>query len=306
MNLDERMVMERIKDDLLDSYDEELELELDDHFDGELSPETVDVSVQEERRLARRVYFKELFRLQTELVKLQDWVADSGHKVVVIFEGRDAAGKGGVIKRITQRLNPRICRIAALPAPSERERTQWYFQRYVSHLPAAGEIVLFDRSWYNRAGVERVMGFCNDDEYQEFFHTVPDFERMLSRSGIQVIKYWFSISDDEQYSRFLSRVHDPLKQWKLSPMDLESRRRWEQYTKAKEIMLARTHIDEAPWWVVEAVNKKKARLNCISHLLSQIPYQDVKRPLIALPARENNADYIRQPVPKEMFIPELY
>lgn len=306
MNLDERLVMDRIKDDLLDSYDEELELELEDHFDEGTFSNNVDPSVQEERKLARRVYFKELFRLQTELVKLQDWVADSGHKVVVIFEGRDAAGKGGVIKRITQRLNPRICRIAALPAPNERERTQWYFQRYVSHLPAAGEIVLFDRSWYNRAGVERVMGFCDDNEYQEFFHTVPDFERMLSRSGIQVIKYWFSISDEEQYSRFLSRVHDPLKQWKLSPMDLESRRRWEQYTKAKEIMLARTHIDEAPWWVVEAVNKKKARLNCISHLLSQIPYQEVKRPLIELPARENNADYIRQPVPKEMFIPELY
>ncbi|CAA0105784.1 Polyphosphate:ADP phosphotransferase [Zhongshania aliphaticivorans] len=306
MNLDERLVMDRIKDDLLDSYDEELELELEDHFDEGTFSNNVDPSVQEERKLARRVYFKELFRLQTELVKLQDWVADSGHKVVVIFEGRDAAGKGGVIKRITQRLNPRICRIAALPAPNERERTQWYFQRYVSHLPAAGEIVLFDRSWYNRAGVEWVMGFCDDNEYQEFFHTVPDFERMLSRSGIQVIKYWFSISDEEQYSRFLSRVHDPLKQWKLSPMDLESRRRWEQYTKAKEIMLARTHIDEAPWWVVEAVNKKKARLNCISHLLSQIPYQEVKRPLIELPARENNADYIRQPVPKEMFIPELY
>ncbi|MDF1693897.1 MAG: polyphosphate kinase 2 [Zhongshania sp.] len=306
MNLDESMVMERIKDDLLDSYDEELELELDDHFDEGVYPENADADVKEERRLARRVYFKELFRLQTELVKLQDWVADSGHKVVVIFEGRDAAGKGGVIKRITQRLNPRICRIAALPAPNERERTQWYFQRYVSHLPAAGEIVLFDRSWYNRAGVERVMGFCSDAEYHEFFHTVPDFERMLSRSGIQVIKYWFSISDEEQYSRFLSRVHDPLKQWKLSPMDLESRRRWEQYTKAKEIMLARTHIDEAPWWVVEAVNKKKARLNCISHLLSQIPYQELKRPLIELPARENNADYIRQPVPKEMFIPESY
>lgn len=306
MNLDERMVMERIKDDLLDSYDEELELELEDHFEEGVHSDNADPSIQEERRLARRLYFKELFSLQTELVKLQDWVADSGHKVVVIFEGRDAAGKGGVIKRITQRLNPRICRIAALPAPNERERTQWYFQRYVSHLPAAGEIVLFDRSWYNRAGVERVMGFCDDNEYQEFFHTVPDFERMLSRSGIQVIKYWFSISDEEQYSRFLSRVHDPLKQWKLSPMDLESRRRWEQYTKAKEIMLARTHIDEAPWWVVEAVNKKKARLNCISHLLSQIPYQEVKRPLIELPARENNADYIRQPVPKEMFIPELY
>jgi polyphosphate kinase 2 len=195
--------------------------------------------------------------------------------VVILFEGRDAAGKGGVIKRITQRLNPRVCRVAALPAPNDRERTQWYFQRYVSHLPAAGEIVLFDRSWYNRAGVERVMGFCDDEQYEEFFRSVPEFEKMLVRSGIQLIKYWFSISDEEQHLRFLSRIHDPLKQWKLSPMDLESRRRWEDYTKAKEIMLERTHIPEAPWWVVHAVDKKKARLNCILHLLSQMPYAEI-------------------------------
>ncbi len=202
------------------------------------------------------MYFRELFRLQGELVKLQSWVVATGHKVVILFEGRDAAGKGGVIKRITQRLNPRVCRVAALPAPNDRERTQWYFQRYVSHLPAAGEMVLFDRSWYNRAGVERVMGFCTDDQYEEFFRSVPEFERMLVRSGIQVIKYWFSISDEEQHLRFLSRIHDPLKQWKLSPMDLESRRRWEDYTRAKEIMLDRTHIPEAPWWIVQAVGQE--------------------------------------------------
>ena len=198
----------------------------------------------------RRLYFRELFRLQGELVKLQDWVVHKKLKVVVLFEGRDAAGKGGVIKRITQRLNPRVCRVAALPAPNERERTQWYFQRYVAHLPAGGEMVLFDRSWYNRAGVERVMGFCTDDEYEEFFRTVPEFETMLVRSGIILIKYWFSITDDEQHLRFKMRIHDPLKQWKLSPMDLESRRRWEQYTKAKETMLERTHIPESRWWVV--------------------------------------------------------
>ena len=204
----------------------------------------------------------------------------SRQKVVILFEGRDAAGKGGVIKRITQRLNPRVARVAALPAPNDRERTQWYFQRYVAHLPAAGEIVLFDRSWYNRAGVERVMGFCTDDEYEEFFRTVPEFERMLVRSGIKLIKYWFSITDEEQHMRFLGRIHDPLKQWKLSPMDLESRRRWEEYTKAKETMLERTHIPEAPWWVVQAVDKKKARLNCISHLLGQMPYHEVPHPPI--------------------------
>jgi len=222
----------------------------------------------------RRAYFRELFRMQGELVKLQEWVVATGHKLVVLFEGRDAAGKGGVIKRIAQRLNPRVCRVAALPAPNSRERTQWYFQRYITHLPAAGEIVLFDRSWYNRAGVERVMGFCSDEEYEEFFRSVPEFERMLIRSGIQLIKYWFSITDDEQEFRFQCRIHDPLKQWKLSPMDLESRRRWEDYTKAKEIMFERTHTADAPWWVVQAVDKKKARLNCIRHLLTQVSFHD--------------------------------
>jgi polyphosphate kinase 2 len=256
--------------------------------------------------LNRGVYFKELFRLQRELVKLQNWIAHTKQKVVVIFEGRDAAGKGGVIKRITQRLNPRICRVVALPAPNERERTQWYFQRYVSHLPAGGELVLFDRSWYNRAGVERVMGFCSEDDVEEFFRSVPEFERMLVRSGITLIKYWFSITDDEQHLRFQMRIHDPLKQWKLSPMDLESRRRWEAYTKAKEAMLERTHIEEAPWWVVEAVDKKRARLNCIAHLLTQLPYEDISQPEVVLPARVHNPDYFRTPVPAEMYVPKVY
>ncbi len=309
MTLSDADVLQRISDDLLDSYDEEFELEFEDELYGQIPGLALAAESPDEiarRKAARRLYFQELFRLQIELVKLQDWVAHTGHKVVILFEGRDAAGKGGVIKRITQRLNPRICRVAALPAPNERERTQWYFQRYVSHLPAAGEIVLFDRSWYNRAGVERVMGFCNDDEYEEFFRTVPDFERMLVRSGIQVIKYWFAISDDEQYLRFMGRIHDPLKQWKLSPMDLESRRRWEQYTKAKEVMLERTHISEAPWWVVEAIDKKKARLNCIHHLLSQMPYSEIKRPTIELPPREHHEDYVRRPVSKTLFVPEVY
>jgi len=313
MSLIDAELVQRVHNDFLDSYDEELELEFEDRiFDRIGAVESLDESGEnseyysEESREYRRLYFRELFRLQGELVKLQDWVASTGHKVVVIFEGRDAAGKGGVIKRITQRLNPRICRVAALPAPNERERTQWYFQRYVSHLPAAGEIVLFDRSWYNRAGVERVMGFCNDQQYEEFFRSVPDFERMLVRSGIQVIKYWFSISDEEQNLRFLGRIHDPLKQWKLSPMDLESRRRWELYTKAKEIMMERTHIDEAPWWVVEAIDKKKARLNCIHHLLNQMPYEKIKRPMIDLPEREYHKDYTRRPVPAEMFVPDIY
>jgi polyphosphate kinase 2 len=290
-------LIRRIQSDILDSYDEELEMELDDG-----APSALDADARE----ARRNYFKELFRMQGELVKLQDWVVNTGHKVVVIFEGRDAAGKGGAIKRITQRLNPRVCRVAALPAPNDRERTQWYFQRYVSHLPAAGEIVLFDRSWYNRAGVERVMGFCNDEQLEEFFRTVPDFEKMLVRSGIQVIKYWFSISDEEQHSRFLGRIHDPLKQWKLSPMDLESRARWEDYTRAKEVMLARTHIDEAPWWVVQAVDKKKARLNCIHHLLQQMPYEDTEHPPVVLPRRVRHDDYLRHPVPQNILVPEVY
>ena len=257
-------------------------------------------------RLPRKVYEAELARLQAELVKLQEWVRVEGVRLVVVFEGRDAAGKGSAIKRVTEYLNPRVARIAALPAPSDRERTEWYFQRYVAELPAAGEIVLFDRSWYNRAGVERVMGFCSDEEYEEFFRTVPDFERMLVRSGIKLVKYWFSITDDEQHMRFLSRMHDPLKQWKLSPMDLESRRRWEEYTKAKETMLDRTHIAEAPWWVVQAVDKKKARLNCISHLLAQFPYVEVEHASVTLPARVRNEDYLRHPVPAEMYVPEVY
>jgi polyphosphate kinase 2 len=226
--------------------------------------------------------------------------------VVVLFEGRDAAGKGGAIKRITQRLNPRVCRVAALPAPSERERTQWYFQRYVAHLPAGGEMVLFDRSWYNRAGVERVMGFCTKAELDEFFHDVTEFEKMLVRSGILLFKYWFSITDDEQHLRFEMRIHDPLKQWKLSPMDLESRRRWEAYTKAKEEMLGRTHIPESRWWLVEAVDKKRARLNCIAHLLSQIPYGEVPHPAVKLPARVHNPDYHRGPIPPDMYVPAVY
>ncbi len=292
----------RIHDEITDSLDEERELELDDERLAEL--------IEERSRPAdsaeRIHYFKELLRLQRELVRLQDWVVHKGLKVVVLFEGRDAAGKGSVIKRITQRLNPRICRTVALSAPSERERTQWYFQRYVAHLPAAGEIVLFDRSWYNRAGVERVMGFCTPEQTEEFFRDVPDFERMLVRSGIILLKYWFSITDDEQNLRFTMRIRDPLKQWKLSPMDLESRRRWEDYTKAKEEMLHRTHIPEARWWVVEGVNKKAARLNCIHHLLQQIPYEDVAHPDVVLPARERKPDYHRQPVAPEMYVPTIY
>ena len=298
--LDTQELMQRIANDLIDSYDEEIELEIEDREVDDIgAPSPGD-------KLARQQYFKDLFRLQGELVKLQDWVQHSRQKVVILFEGRDAAGKGGVIKRITQRLNPRVARVAALPAPNDRERTQWYFQRYVAHLPAAGEMVLFDRSWYNRAGVERVMGFCTDDEYEEFFRTVPEFEKMLVRSGITLVKYWFSITDEEQHLRFLGRIHDPLKQWKLSPMDLESRVRWEAYTKAKEMMLERTHIPEAPWWVVQAVDKKKARLNCIAHLLSQLPYQEVPHPTVVLPERVRNPEYFRRPVPASMYVPELY
>jgi len=297
-------LLKRLEADLIDGYDEELELELEDRNVDALSGQ--DEADPEGLRLARQTYFRELFRLQGELVKLQDWVAQTGEKVVIVFEGRDAAGKGGVIKRITQRLNPRIARVVALPAPSSRERTQWYFQRYVSHLPAAGEMVLFDRSWYNRAGVERVMGFCSEADVEEFFRSVPEFERMLVRSGIRVIKYWFSITDEEQHLRFLGRIHDPLKQWKLSPMDLESRRRWEDYTRAKEAMLERTHIAEAPWWVVQAVDKKRARLNCIAHLLSLMPYEEVAKPTVELPERLRHPDYIRQPVTAEMIVPEVY
>lgn len=294
----------RLYAEIMDSFDEELEMEIDDERYQALLTEAGQ-TVHDEG-MDRRLYFRELLRLQGELVKLQDWVVAKKLKVVVIFEGRDAAGKGGAIKRITQRLNPRVCRVAALPAPNDRERTQWYFQRYVSHLPAGGEIVLFDRSWYNRAGVERVMGFCTDEEYEAFFRDVGEFEKMLIRSGIILIKYWFSISDEEQHRRFMMRMIDPLKQWKLSPMDLESRRRWEDYTKAKEIMMARSHIPEAPWWVVEGDDKKRARLNCISHLLSQIPYADIEHDEVELPERIHHPDYKRLPTPDEMLVPAIY
>jgi polyphosphate kinase 2 len=294
-SLDHDELIRRVALDLADSYDEEIELEIEDSNEGKIAdPEY------------RKAYFRELFRLQAELVKLQDWVVANGKKVLILFEGRDAAGKGGAIKRITQRLNPRSCRVVALPAPNDRERTQWYFQRYVTHLPAAGEIVLFDRSWYNRAGVEKVMGFCTPDEYEEFFRTVPDFERMLVRSGITLLKYWFSITDEEQHLRFLGRIHDPLKQWKLSPMDLESRRRWEAYTVAKEIMLNRSHIPEAKWWVVQAVDKKRARLNFIDHLLQQFSYAEIDKAPIVLPQREHHEHYSRQAVPPDMVVPEVY
>src|SRR6187399_1182412 len=294
--LDHDQLIQRIRRDLADSWDEELEMDVEDYHPLPGLPDGGANGAGEKDY--RRNYFQQLFRLQAELVKLQDWVAASGQKVVILFEGRDAAGKGGAIKRITQKLNPRVCRVVALPAPNDRERTQWYFQRYVPHLPDGGEIVLFDRSWYNRAGVERVMGFCSEEDVEEFFRSVPEFERMLVRSGIILIKYWFSITDEEQQFRFTMRITDPLKQWKLSPMDVESRRRWEAYTRAKEVMLERTHIPEAPWWVVEAVDKKRARLNCITHLLGQIPYGEVPHPPVVLPPRERNPDYERHPVPE--------
>jgi len=302
-SLDGEELFRRISRDLADSYDEELEMEIEDRhplgdFASNADPDA--------EKGYRRRYFSELFRLQAELVKLQDWVVETRQKLVILFEGRDAAGKGGAIKRVTQRLNPRVCRAVALPAPNDRERTQWYFQRYVPHLPAAGEIVLFDRSWYNRAGVERVMGFCTSEEYEEFYRSVPEFERMLVRSGVRLLKYWFSITDEEQHIRFLGRIHDPLKQWKLSPMDLESRRRWEEYTKAKEVMLERSHIPEARWWIVQAVDKKRARLNFIAHLLKQFPYREVSKPGMVLPEREHHEHYSRQTVPADMLVPEIY
>jgi polyphosphate kinase 2 len=289
--------------ELTDSFDEELEMELDD---DRLEQLLDGGPPQPAGHLDRHFYFKELFRLQRELIKLQDWVVAKKLKMLILFEGRDAAGKGSAIKRITQRLNPRVCRVVALPAPTERERTQWYFQRYVSHLPAGGEIVLFDRSWYNRAGVERVMGFCSDDDVAEFFKAVPELEKMLVRSGIILLKYWFSITDDEQHRRFQMRITDPLKQWKLSPMDLESRRRWESYTKAKEAMLEHTHIPEARWWIVEAVDKKRARLNCITHLLQQVPYGEVPHTPVVLPERVRNPDYLRGPLAHELYVPDFY
>ena len=290
--------------ELEEAIDETAEMDLEDAL---LPPEIAEAyRAMHPDTVARKTYFHALIHLQSELIKLQDWVSHRKEKVIVLFEGRDAAGKGGVIKRITQRLNPRVVRTVALPAPSDREKTQWYFQRYVPHLPAGGEIVLFDRSWYNRAGVERVMGFADDDQVEAFFQDVPEFERMLVRSGIRVIKYWFSITDEEQQMRFLMRIHDPMKQWKLSPMDLESRVRWEKYTKAKEEMFARTNIPEAHWYIVEGNDKKRARLNCISHLLSQFPYGDVPHDEIHLPDRVFNPYYERAVLPSELYVPQTY
>ena len=261
---------------------------------------------KDSRKIESNVYERELVRLQVELVKLQEWIRHEGLKVVVLFEGRDAAGKGGVIKRITQRLNPRICRVVALGMPTEREKTQWYFQRYVPHLPAAGEMVLFDRSWYNRAGVERVMGFCSEQEYGEFMRSCPEFERMLIRSGIILVKYWFSVSDEEQERRFEARIDDPVKRWKLSPMDMESRARWVEYSQAKDEMFKYTDIKQAPWYMVHADNKKRARLNCIHHLLSLIPYRDLTPEPIELPPRQKEKGYVRPPITDQTFVPETY
>ena len=295
----------RINAEIQDNLDEDLELELEDSDLADLLAEGHELP--EQHAFPRRLYFTELLRLQRELIKLQDWVVNQEAQARRPVRGPRRGRQG----RRDQAHHPapqpaRLSAPSRLPAPGERERSQWYFQRYVPHLPAGGEIVLFDRSWYNRAGVERVMGFCTDEEYEDFFQSVPEFERLLVRSGIVLVKYWFSISDDEQHLRFLMRINDPLKQWKLSPMDLEFRRRWEAYTKAKEIMLERTHIPEAPWWVVEAVDKKRARLNCIAHLLTRIPYEEVPHEKPVLPPRAHNPDYHREPVPRDMYVPDHY
>ena len=290
--------------ELADTLDEDYELEISEPA---LSLEIRKIYNREHPPSIPRVeYLRALLTLQAELIKLQHWVIQKREKVVILFEGRDSAGKGGVIKRITQRLNPRVARVVALPAPTERERTQWYFQRYVPHLPAGGEIVLFDRSWYNRAGVERVMGFATEQQVEEFFHDVPEFERMIVRSGVRLFKYWFSITDQEQQMRFLMRIHDPMKQWKLSPMDLQSRVRWEDYTGAKEEMFHRTNIPEAPWFIVEGNDKKRARLNCIDHLLSKIPYEDLPHEEVTLPQRVFNPHYEREVLPRELYVPQKY
>lgn len=261
--------------------------------------------MRKSKKISKKLYEKKLAELQIELVKLQSWIQEKNLKVVVIFEGRDAAGKGGVIKRITQSLNPRVCRVVALAKPTERERTQWYFQRYVAHLPAEGEMVLFDRSWYNRAGVERVMGFCTDGEYEEFLRTCPEFEKMLIRSGIIFIKYWFSVSDEEQERRFQARIDDPTKRWKLSDMDLESRSRWVEYSKAKDAMFAYTDTKQAPWHVVEADIKRHARLNCITHLLDQFDYQEVKQPKLKLSEKQENNSYVRPPMDEQTIVKDV-
>ena len=303
-------------EDRFDRLREWMELEFEETLDDLLEVEFNEPMLSEEVRklyqqqhpdgLDGRIYYPNLLRLQAEMIKLQDWVVEENAKILIICEGRDSAGKGGVIKRITQRLNPRVARVVALPKPSEREMSQWYFQRYVPHLPAGGEIVLFDRSWYNRAGVERVMGFATDEEVEQFFQDVTEFERMLVRSGIILLKYWFSITDEEQQLRFLMRIHDPMKQWKLSPMDLESRIRWEQYTKAKEDMFERTSIDEAPWYIVEGNDKKRERLNCMEHILSRIPYREIPHEKVVLPERVFNPDYERRTLPDDLYVPKVY
>ena len=290
--------------ELADTLDEDYELELSEPALRDEIPKIYNKT--HPPTIERTQYFRHLLALQAELIKMQDWVQHTKAKIIVIFEGRDAAGKCGVIKSITQRLNPRVCRVVALPAPTEREKSQWYFERYVPHLPAGGEIVLFDRSWYNRAGVERVMGFATPKQVEEFFRDVPEFERMLVRSGIILTKYWFSITDEEQQMRFLMRIHDPLKQWKLSPMDLQSRVRWEDYTKVKEDMFARTNIPEAPWFIVEANDKKRARLNCIDHLLHRIPYTTVLHEEITLPSRVFDPNYERHNLASELYVRQKY
>lgn len=277
------------------------------HQEHSNAPQTASgKDTEKQDKLGNKYYKKELEWLQIELVKLQEWIKARGLKVAVLFEGRDAAGKGGVIKRITESLNPRICKVVALGVPTERERTQWYFQRYVAHLPAAGEMVLFDRSWYNRAGVERVMGFCTDEEYWEFLRSCPELEYMLIRSGLILIKYWFSVSDEEQEARFQKRLSDPTKRWKLSPMDMESRTRWVEYSKAKDIMFEHTDTDQSPWYVVKADDKKRARLNCIHHLLSKIPYEDLTPGRIKMPPRQKDIHYKRPSIERQKFIPEIY
>ena len=299
-------------DQMRDWLDLELEETLDDLLEAEFNAPMMSGEVRQiykahhPQGLEGRIYYPNLIRLQAEMIKLQDWVVAENKKVLIICEGRDSAGKGGVIKRITQRLDPRVARVVALTKPSEREMSQWYFQRYVPHLPAGGEMVLFDRSWYNRAGVERVMGFASDDEVEQFFQDVTEFERMLVRSGIILLKYWFSITDEEQQLRFMMRIHDPMKQWKLSPMDLESRVRWEQYTKAKEEMFERTNIPEAPWYIVEGNDKKRERLNCMEHILSQIPYREIPHEKITLPERVFDPDYERRTLPDNLYVPKIY
>ena len=298
---DKKTSFEALVEDLLDDA---LDLELDDLAVAEEMQQMYET--RRAKTLSNKVYYTHLLSLQAELIKLQDWVLETNSKILIICEGRDSAGKGGVIKRITQRMDPRVARVVALPKPTEREMSQWYFQRYVPHLPAGGEIVLFDRSWYNRAGVERVMGFASEVEVEQFFQDVTEFERMLVRSGIIILKYWFSITDEEQQFRFKMRIHDPLKQWKLSEMDLQSRIRWEQYTKAKEDMFDRTSTDVAPWFIVEGNDKRRERLNCMAHILSQIPYHEIPHEKITLPERIFNPDYERRTLPDKLYVPKIY